>query len=59
MESRTKHGERRRLNAKKVIVTDATKDIGRAVAEKLPALGAETLIVARSQSEVSKNLFKT
>ena len=53
------HYERRRLNAKKVIVTDATKSIRRAVAEKLPALGAETLIVARSQSEVSKNLSET
>lgn len=52
-----KHSKRWRLDGRKAIVTGATKGIGRAVAEELLELGAETLIVARSESDV-ENLIR-
>ncbi|MBL7818491.1 MAG: SDR family oxidoreductase [Saprospiraceae bacterium] len=42
------------LKGKKALITGATKGIGRAVAEEFLSLGAEILIVARNENEVSE-----
>lgn len=47
-------GRRWRLDGKRAVVTGATKGIGRAVAEELCALGAQTLVVARNTEGVGR-----
>ena len=44
------------LEGKKALVTGGTKGIGKAIAEEFLALGAEVLIVARNEAEVTETV---